>query len=485
MEEEHIPVPVQFVRLHREKHKLPNFSALVGAYDENIKFESDNDNVADMLDVSTLLEAVFGKDSVWEMTKTKSYKELFDLWQAMRDNPDSVENFADETLVSMMLLLDALLCCSHDSIAVWEALIHTWQSRLQTSGWDDNSSLKDRRLLYCACLPISSMIVECLENMQLRSTNKNTALRKLEYLVSGTVSYITTTDTPLTMAISMANVQAAQVVIKARPNLVNLPTRNAMCLFPLLQALERMHSSTEWVPLVSDLLNNPDIDVNVTTSDGSTTALRIAARYGWVEVVCKLLNSHEVSHEAKRSASWIANQELRKLEANIWAWSKWPDLEITRERLWRVVKLLPTAANSDVQSTIVQDYYSDVKRVLEFYYFTCQQLKHIYQQQIINNNVYQFVSHWHKVADEASILSPDGGPLVILDRFEDELCKAIKENKTLLSVDSFKCDQNRFLDTLLTFTGRWHHSILKIAAVIIESQFEQSPNGEHRESVCC
>uniref|UniRef100_A0A7S1NI54 Uncharacterized protein n=1 Tax=Eutreptiella gymnastica TaxID=73025 RepID=A0A7S1NI54_9EUGL len=190
------------------------------------------------------------------------------------------------------------------------------------------------------------MIVQCLDEMaRLQNTDgrgdMDTALRKLQYLVGGTCryGYITEIHTPLTMAISYSNPQAAHVILETCPNLVNLPTRPqaaAMSSFPLLQAVRYMRGNRDhWERLVSDLLDNPDIDVNVATSAGET-ALHMAAKTGLIAVVDKLLNNGacRTAMFQSRTAEDIALIEMKTAQHPFW-----PDRDLEK-KLQKVVCLL-------------------------------------------------------------------------------------------------------------------------------------------------
>ena len=137
---------------------------------------------------------------------------------------------------------------------------------------------------------------------------------------------------------------------------------------------------------------------------------------------------------------------------------------------------------------VVVVYYATVKRVLEFYYYTCQTVR-VTSNDDTRKFVYEFVEEWKQNAknliDESMYIrqtdNKNWWQTATNQRvnFEADLCYAIEKNKNLLPPDSFNCDQfDGLLGSMEVEWGPmppdWHVSILKIVAVIADQQAKRA-----------
>ena len=140
---------------------------------------------------------------------------------------------------------------------------------------------------------------------------------------------------------------------------------------------------------------------------------------------------------------------------------------------------------------VVVVYYATVKRVLEFYYYTCQTVRVNFNNDTRSRYVKEFVDVWKQKAEsiiesmyrQTSSQAADRywqSANSQREKFEEDLCDAIEANKNLLPPHSFDCDQfNGLLGSIgvewgLRMPPRWHVSILKIVAVIADQQAERA-----------
>ena len=153
------------------------------------------------LDVTDMWNVLF------QDTVDPSY--LFNKWHSVRSRADA-EALDNKILVSLMLLMDALLCCGQPDGAttpVWEMLVATWISRLEDFLWN-NTTLTDTRLLHCACLSDTLMA----RTVRLLGPGRLSALNLLElhclihtvcdgYLTYSVLNgkYVIDSDTALTL----------------------------------------------------------------------------------------------------------------------------------------------------------------------------------------------------------------------------------------------------------------------------------------------
>jgi hypothetical protein len=281
------------------------------------------------LDVTGMWNVLFQGNTV-----NPSY--LFGQWHSVRSRAGA-EALDNKILVSLMLLMDALLCCRQPDGAttpVWEMLVATWISRLEDSLWN-NTTLTDTRLLHCACLSdtLRARTVRLLGPGRLSALN----LLELHWLIHTVCdgyltysvlggTYVIDSDTALTLSIKNNHTQASQMIIRACPHQINIAERQDPQRSPLLIALgflANYQTDMGRLDLVNQLLDHQNIDINAASSSGET-ALLLATERGMDKIVRKLLDrgadctglperlaQHKINVLERQRTHWLLQNSAR------------------------------------------------------------------------------------------------------------------------------------------------------------------------------